>query len=217
MAHNPYAMWPQVRNRACASSPLRSTRFCHFSDLAAGALSRPALTSYFLAPLADHDEPLRHRRPGHVPGIHGTSPALAPPRTANAPLAFSARFRANAPLKKQDERNLESGRERRRDFFFVRGGFPDRRLTRRPPPFHRRATTRRRLPARTARRLARPTPTASAATLRRSGSSSTRRLRLRRRRRLRRRTAAPRRPPPARRGPATGTPVPAKCGWTSAS
>ena len=108
-----------VRHVASGTHPLvcPSTRLALLGSRA-GALPRPALTSYLLSPLADHDEPLRHRRPGHVPGIHRTSPALAPRRTRERPLGFHA-----LPRDRPREKNIRNRAliDERDDSIFLRG------------------------------------------------------------------------------------------------
>ena len=210
-------MWPQVRTRACASPlpPVPSFATSRISPARARALA-PSCAD-LVPPVPPPQSMMNpYGTAGQVmyPGYMVRLPLSRlqgdrerPPKGGFRALRATA---ATARTERRAKRRLLRTR-------FFPNRFPrERRLTRRFPPIHRRATTRRRLPARTARRLARATRTASAATPRRSGSSSTRRRRRRRLRR-RRRTAAPRRPPPARRGPATGTPGLAKCGWTSAS
>ena len=211
-------MWPQVRTRACAS-PL------------------PPVPSFATSRIS----PARAR--ALAPSCADLVPPVPPPQSMMNPYGTAGQVMYPGYMVRLPLSRLQGDRERppkggfralrataatartstaREETTFTNAIFPEPFPPRTPsdppfPPIHRRATTRRRLPARTARRLARATRTASAATPRRSGSSSTRRRRRRRRLRRRRRTAAPRRPPPARRGPATGTPGLAKCGWTSAS
>ena len=94
MAHNPYAMWPQVR---VAREP-RATRLARVVPLSPRQI-RPRIAKRALTtsdpcppiPSAGHDEPLRHRRSGHVPRLPGAfarRPSLPPARIP--PLATAA-------------------------------------------------------------------------------------------------------------------------------
>ena len=130
MAHNPYAMWPQVRTRACAS-PLRSTRLPLLGSRP-GSLSRPALTSYLLSPPQTMMNPYGTAGQVMYPGYMVRLP-LSRFRTREWPLAVSMRFRAARPRKKEQTHGA-LGEETTRFFSGIR--FPrahERRLTRRFP------------------------------------------------------------------------------------